>query len=406
MKTIFLTRFRPDAVDGGSALRNRQNIFGLGKSGPVDVVSIGADGEAAPLEGVRDWTHFSLREALAGRSRGERVRRRLWRLRAGAHPVVEQYLHERVARFLEDVVNRERYDVAVVSEVFLASYLPLFRRLGCKVVFDCHNIESALATDVDAARSKRAPLGYRLSVGLLQRRMHASERQAARDADVVWACSEADARGLEDLFGLSKRVAVVPNGVDVSSYAPAEETNGTAWSRSVVTLLYPGTFSYFPNEDAAMRLIDEVLPALRARGREARVLLVGRSPTAAMLAAAERDPGVIVTGPVASVLPYFHRPAVVTLPIRVGSGTRLKVLEAYAARCPVVSTAKGVEGISGRDGEHHFVREDGGGTAEAVLRVWDDEGLRRALTANAAALVEREYSRDAAVRRIAESLAV
>ena len=404
MTSLVLTRFKPGTGNGGSALRNWQNIQGLGCLGPVDVVSVGAGVGSHSVAGVRFWQHFPLNEVIGRRKRTERMRSRLWRLRRGAHPMVEMYRHVEVVGALRTMLARERYDVALISEVFLAGYLPEVKRAGCRIIFDCHNIESALATELDAAKVATAPMGYRLSMRLLQRRMFATERHAAMESDVVWACSETDAHGLEQFFGLRRKVAVVPNGVNVAAYRPVVFASSNSWDPELITLLYPGTFSFFPNEDAALRLIREVLPALRAAGRAVRVMLVGRDLTDAMRSAVAEDVDVVVTGAVESILPYFHQPCVVTLPISVGSGTRLKVLEAFAAGCPVVSTSKAVEGIDGLDGLHLLVREGPVEIATAVMQVWDDQAMRMRLCTSAFELVRDSYSWEAAADRIAATV--
>ncbi len=109
-------------------------------------------------------------------------------------------------------------------------------------------------------------------------------------------------------------------------------------------MLYMGSFGYRPNVDAAFELAEEVLPALRRLGARARLTLVGRGPTPEMERLAAEDPDIVVTGSVPSMLPFLSRPCLMPVPLRHGSGTRLKVLEAFAAGYAVVSTAKGVAG--------------------------------------------------------------
>jgi polysaccharide biosynthesis protein PslH len=239
----------------------------------------------------------------------------------------------------------------------------------------------------------------------LHRRMVAAERRIVMGADVVWACSEHDARQLERVHGRRTRMTVVPNGVDVDSYRRAGALPpGADWSRLPITLLYPGLFNYLPNEDAATRLIRDVLPAVRAHGRSVRLVLVGRNPTPSLLAAARQDAGVEVTGTVESVVPYLEQACVVTLPIAIASGTRLKILEAFAVGRPVVSSAKGAEGIEALDGEHLLIRETPESMAAAVIDLWNRPVLRTTLCQNALELVRTRYSWSIAARRIAQSL--
>src|SRR5690606_30073893 len=118
-------------------------------------------------------------------------------------------------------------------------------------------------------------------------------------ADLIWVCSEVDADALRRAYRPRSPVVVVPNGVDVPAYRPLHAVPiDSDWSDHPLTLMYPGAFSYYPNEEAALCLIKRVLPVVRRRHPEARAVLVGRDPTPAMLTAADNDPGIIVTGSV------------------------------------------------------------------------------------------------------------
>lgn len=408
LSILVLTRFRPDRPLGGAALRNWQNICGLARLGTVDVVSIGPDRDNAAVDGVRRWVTFPAAELTACSTALERTWARLWPVRPGVHPLISAFRQRRVAAWLRDEFRRERYDVAVVEELSLAPYIRDLKRAGCCVVFDAHNVESVLRSEFDLARTGVAPSwSRRRKTALLKRRLFAEEQRAVRDAQIVWACSEHDARSLHEIYHRSQPIAVVPNGIDVDSYrVPGAPSVSDNWSELPITLSFLGSYSYFPNEDAALRLIRGVLPALRARGHRARVMLVGRDPTSAMVDSARGDPDIEITGPVESVLPWLQKPCIVTLPITFGSGTRLKILEAFGLGRPVVSTAKGAEGIDAVDGEHLLLRESIDEIVNAVINLWQRADLRTQLCDNALDLVRRKYSWSAASERIVDSVSL
>jgi glycosyltransferase involved in cell wall biosynthesis len=402
MITLVLTRHRPYPPASGAPLRNWQNIRALMELGPVDVVSVGEDAAAGPVEGIRDWAPLS----LGKRSRWDRVKTACWVLRPGVFPAVDLNHATSIERWLRRRILERRYDLAVLEGIAVTSYVDVLKRAGCRLVFDAHNVESAFQRSLLSALSGRHPsIVRRAKDWILSRRMLAAERRAVMNADVVWACSDHDATELEHIHGRQTGTTVVPNGVDVESYRrPDALPAGGDWSRLPITLLYPGLFSYLPNEDAAARLIRDVLPAVRARGRSARLVLVGRNPTPSLVAAARQDSDVVVTGEVDSIVPYLEQACVVALPIAIGSGTRLKILEAFAVGRPVVSSAKGAEGIDGLDGEHLLIRETPGSMAEAIIDLWDRPALRSTLCQNALELVRSRYSWSIAARRIAQSL--
>jgi polysaccharide biosynthesis protein PslH len=396
--SLVVTRWRPDQAKTGAALRIWQNIQALTRLGPVDVLTVDTDDDDATFAGVRNWTSVSLH----GRTRWDRLKTRCWVLRPGVHHSIDAFHAGAVARRLRTQIVDQRYDVAVVEGIALASYIPDLTRTGARIVFDAHNVESLLLRDTLRASALAGPV-RRLKNWVVMRRIQAAERRAVRRSHLVWACSTRDAQQIERLFG-GPPVSVVPNALDVDAYRGAPLADAD-WSRQSITVLYTGLFSYSPNADAAMTLVQEVLPRLRATGRDARLMLVGRDPTAAMLAAARRDPSVLVTGAVESVVPYLHAPCVVAVPLRLGSGTRLKILEAFAAGRPVVSTAKGAEGLDAIDGRHLVIREDPDGFAAAIVDLWHDAKRRRQLCEQATALVQTQYSWSVAADRIARSLA-
>jgi glycosyltransferase involved in cell wall biosynthesis len=369
MRTLVLARFRPHRPTGGAALRNWQNIHALMRFGPVDVVSVGEDGPDDEPHGVRDWTAFSLKRLRENRSLMEVCKTRLWLLRAGVHPSIDVYRSREFAAWLARRVRQERYDTAVVEELSLCPYVDLLNHSGCRVVFDAHNVESALRAVI--APGPEASIQSRIRSRILQRRLISEEGRVIHAASAVWACSTHDAEEIGRLYGRRTGVKVVPNGVNVEAYRNAGvRSPGSDWSDSPITLVYPGTFAYRPNVDAAMRLITAVVPALRSRGYRVRAVLVGRSPSEQMRAAASRDADVEVTGAVESVVPYLEQPCIVTLPIEIGSGTRLKILEAFAVGRPVLTTVKGAEGIDAIDNKELVIRATPESFAEAAIALW------------------------------------
>jgi polysaccharide biosynthesis protein PslH len=401
MTSLVLTHYRPERPTSGAPLRNWQNIKALASFGPVDVVTVGVDETPQAVKGIREWAPFSLRS----RSAWDRLKTKCAPLRPGIHPGVDMYSSTAVRSWLRQRAGEGGYDIALIETIVLAAYGDELRRAARRVVFDAHNIEGTLQPTLDEALFTRAEILRGIKHRVLSGRLRAAERRAITRADLVWVCSDTDAKEVSRLYGRRTGVTVVPNGVDVDAYRRAAAPRVDAdWSARPVTMVYPGFFSYPPNEDAALRLIQHVLPAVRARGYAARVVVAGRNPTPAILAAAARDAAVEVTGAVESMVPYLEQPCVVTLPITVGSGTRLKIIEAFAVGRPVVSSAKGVEGIDAVDGTHLLIRDQPEHMAQAVVDLWKSPSMRAQICKSALELTRLYYSWSAATDRIATSL--
>ena len=292
-------------------------------------------------------------------------------------------MRELVARVTESVP----FDlVQLESSEFAGLPLPA----GTPVVVDEHNIWSELT---DRRRAIRGP-GPR---GLLER-LEASqvadrERRVWADASGVVFCSDREVEAARRAVPTG-RFATVPNAVDLDVFRD-EAVNAV---EEPDQLTFTGLLRYSPNADAVRWFVHEVLPLVRAAVPAVRFEAVGKSPSPKLAALA--GPGVQITGTVPDVRPALARAAVVVVPLRVGSGTRIKILEAMAMGKAVVSTAIGCEGLDVRDGEHLVVADDADGFAATVVQLLRDPALRARLGAAGRALVEREYSWPMSVERL------
>jgi len=187
-------------------------------------------------------------------------------------------------------------------------------------------------------------------------------------------------------------IAVGPNGVDVEYFAPAA---GEVDPRMIVMTGYMKTR---PNVDGALFFVNEVLPRIHATRPDVTLYLVGGSPPDELMRCA--GPRVVVTGEVPDVRPYIGRGAVFVVPLRMGGGTRLKVLEALSMEKPLVSTSIGCEGINVQDGEHLLIADDAADFADRVLDLLaaPEQGARLARAGRS--LVERQYQWRAVVSTI------
>jgi glycosyltransferase involved in cell wall biosynthesis len=246
-------------------------------------------------------------------------------------------------------------------------------------VIDLHNVYSSLVN-----RTAQEQSGMRRPYLLREGRLLAGiERRAARTASAIFAVSDADRRYFESLG--ASAVHVIPNGVDCSAYA--ESPVGHSTRRAVI--LYVGTLSWGPNASAARTLVEDILPRVRQRVPEATVRLVGREPSSDLLELGRR-PGVEVFGNVLDMRPHLEDAHVLAVPLESGGGSRLKILEAFAAGLPVVSTPVGAEGLEVCSGEHLLIAPVAD-LADAIVRVLRDANLADRLVVRARTLVTSRY---------------
>lgn len=398
LRTLFITKEVPYPVRGGGSLRNWQNMNAMMDYGPVALFSAtNWSPKRSQLPGVAIWQHCNVEEQ---RSDWEQWQRRLWWLLPRREPDADWAYSQEAARILEELLAEFKPDLVIFVEVWLHRYLPVVKRHPCRIIFDNHNVEGHLFGQRDlSGESWRSRLKAKIKLAHLQE----IEGDLARQADQVWVCSEGDGQLLQQAYGQEIPCYVVPNGVNAADYDEVRLGQcppPSGLEKGDRNLLFLGQMSYPPNTLAANLLIDEIYPQLKERYPDCRLLLVGRVPTAKMQAAADRDPDIIVTGSVPKVQPYLAAASVMAVPLRQGSGTRLKILEAFAAGCPVVSTAKGAEGLKVRDGEHLLIRDRVAGMVAAISQLWDNPVEQARLAQAAYELLQSEYSWPAVSQQI------
>ena len=255
-------------------------------------------------------------------------------------------------------------------------------------VFDDHNAEYVLqqrAFETDARQPRRWVAA--LYSFIQWKKLSRYETMICRLADQVVAVSEADKAALQRLVpGLD--VTVVPNAVDVAYYTSNDIQPSPLPPRS---LIFTGKMDFRPNVDAVLWFCQEVLPLVRRKLPDARFYIVGQSPHRRVLRLAN-DPAVTVTGYVDDVRSYIAGACVYVVPLRMGGGTRLKVLEAMAMGKPIVSTSLGCEGFEGLEsGKELSLADTPEDFARRVMELLGDAARREKLGQAARRFVEQRY---------------
>jgi glycosyltransferase involved in cell wall biosynthesis len=272
-------------------------------------------------------------------------------------------------------LRERRFDLVQAEGFELGAYLRLAGETPS--VLDQHNLEYELQRSAWLAERRRPRRAVGALYSFLQwRKLLRWERRLVRMAAAVLAVSETEAVALERLSG--RPVDVMPNGIDLESRTfrePAEQ--------AAPELLFDGTMSFRPNDDAARWLCAQILPRIRARCPEARCWVVGRDPSPPLVRFNFGEFGAVVTGEVSTVEPYWERASVYLLPMRMGAGVRFKALEAMARGVPIDATELGMQGTGAQPERDYLRAERPEEFAEAVSRLLADTGLRRRLARQA-----------------------
>jgi sugar transferase (PEP-CTERM/EpsH1 system associated) len=306
---------------------------------------------------------------------------------------ISKYCQPWVAAELRKLVQSESYDVIVCDFLVAAGVIPW--DLPCPKVLFTHNVEALIwKRHYEVARN---PL-WKLLSWREWKAMERAEKRYLRKADHVLAVSQTDS----DFFARElppEKLTVIPTGVDTEFFHP------TAAEEEPNSLVFTGSMDWMPNEDGIFYFAEEILPKIFNELPNARLSVVGRKPSARLKALAATDPHHLhLTGWVDDIRPYLAQSAVCIVPLRVGSGTRLKIFEAMGMGKAIVSTTIGAEGLPVRHGEELLLADSPEDFAKSVVALLGDAAERRRLGTAARELVETKYSWASVAREFAAVL--
>jgi glycosyltransferase involved in cell wall biosynthesis len=326
-----------------------------------------------------DWSSTQIRRIAGG------IRTRL-RLFVGTPLWVCEIDVPAYRERLRRVLAEWRPDVVQIEYTVMGTYLPQLEAAGVPIVLVEPDPASNAALDLQRV-SRRNRLLRRLDVLAWKQ----FEPNVLRRVDATVVYTQRDARLLASRVrqGL---LSCIPFGTDF-----VERFAGVNGKVDGAEVLFFGSFVHFPNVDAARRLKDSIFPLVRARHPRSELYIVGENPPSELEAAA--GDGVLVTGRVPDLRPYIARAAVVAVPLRLGSGMRVKVLEALAAGKPVIASSLAIEGLDVVDGEQLLTAETDDEFAERISLVLDDPRLRARLAAGARAWAEQNLTWEATIDR-------
>jgi glycosyltransferase involved in cell wall biosynthesis len=257
-----------------------------------------------------------------------------------AHPYsVTKHYTRRFAERLTRLLSEEHFDLLHCEWTPYASYLPPAD--GLPKFMMTHNIES----QVWFRRAQQGRTVFERTFFSLQgQRMEIFEREAVRRVDAVGAVTPLDAEQLR-AWG-ARRVSLIENGADLDRFKPSEDKAGSG------RILFLASLDCYPNQDALDYFLRQIMQLVSQRLPTARLQVVGKGPPLELRKRLAQYAGVELVGEVRDVRPYLAQAAVVVVPLRVGGGSRIKILEALAMGKPVVSTSVGAEGLALSDGVH------------------------------------------------------
>lgn len=292
---------------------------------------------------------------------------------------VKKHYTPRFQKAVDELLSTDGFDLLHCEWTPYVRYSTA--RMKVASVLATHNIESQIwERRAEHASSALARIFFKMQA----RKMAAFERRHFPRMSAVTAVSPEDARQSTAWSG--RECALVENGVDLDQFQPAG-------SGQPSELLFLGSLDWFPNRDAVQYMIEEILPVIRSAQPDVILRIVGRRPPADFIRKFEEVEGVRILGEVEDVRPHLERAGIVVVPLRIGGGSRIKILESLAMGKAVISTRVGAEGLAVEHGRDICLADTPKEFAQCVQQLSSD-GERVRLGRNGRTLVEQRYSWD------------
>jgi glycosyltransferase involved in cell wall biosynthesis len=286
------------------------------------------------------------------------------------------------------LLNTQRIEAVVLEHLEGMTLAPLVRRIspGTKIILDAHNVDHLLLQQ--QADLMESP--GEASTGHANKRLQQiekTEKNLGQHVDAFWACSDKDRKILQ-LLNPGLCGFTVPNGVDchAMSFKGAKDV-----TKSASTILFCGSLGYEANRDGLIWFARECWPSIKAKLADVRLCIIGRGGRRDDYGLLAQDPSVDFTGEVDSIWPFYEKADISICPLRIGSGTRLKMLETLSIGTPSVSTPLGCEGLELKDGLHVLFANDANAFADQCIRLIKDKTLAETISRQGRILVEKKY---------------
>ena len=387
LNILIITPQIPYPPQQGASLRNWHIIRSLAQNHTVSLLSFQEpDQETDPS--VIQLLYSTCENATFIPTPDHTIGRRLTHLVTSPYPDMGHRLQsDPFTAALQTLLTDHAFDIVQIEGIELARTIDTIRQHSphSKIIFDNHNAETALQqrtflTDIKQPRRWVGAAYSAVQVLKLGR----FERWACQTADGVTAVSATDASLLDQLRQRPPRTAPIPNTIDITHYTPP--TTDAPLPRH--DLVFTGKMDYRPNVDAMIWFTSEIWPKLRQTFPDLTLAIVGQKPHARLKPLAD-EPGITLTGFVPDVKPYLYGATAVVMPLRMGSGTRLKLLEAMAAHKPIVSTTIGAEGFPITSGKELILADTTADTISLITQLLQSPSQQKHLIQHAAQFVKQ-----------------
>ncbi|MBI2428798.1 MAG: glycosyltransferase [Ignavibacteriales bacterium] len=295
---------------------------------------------------------------------------------------ISKYMSVEMEKYLRRLLSTNRFDIVHVDHLHMAHYGVLCKKeFDLPIVLREHNIESTIMERF--AKTVKIPI-VKMYLEIQRKRIEYYESKMTQEFDLCAVITDSDNRRLNRLQPLA-RTAVIPGGVGAQYFVGGNESQ-----REPFTMSMFGGFDWIPNQDALTWFVEEMMPNVVKKYHQAKLIVIGKNvPRKIMKYESEH---IVFRGFVADLKTEVQRYQMTLAPLRIGGGIRLKILESFAMKTPVVSTSVGCEGIECNDGKEILIGDTPDQFVQRIFQLFEDQKFRTSIAENAYNLALQKYT--------------
>lgn len=380
MKILFLAHLFPLPLDSGGKIKSYHVIRSLASEHEVRLIAFTRSRNEEVLVSEMQEICSSVSPIPLNRSKLANIRDFALSTASGRSFIISRDYRRQMQEAVESTICSFKPDVVHIDHLQMAQFVPKSGQY--KTVLDHHNVESTI---IQRIASTADSLPMRLYASLEWPKLRIYELSVCRQCDMVVTVSEEDKRTLQAMESRISRIEAVPIGVDTNFFASVSYNPG---SRNILSI---GTMYWPPNIDSMLYFCSDIYPIIKKQLPDCRLTIAGQRPAQSIIDLGS-DPSINVTGYVDDIREVAKDCGVFVVPLRSGSGVRVKILNALAMGLPVVSTSIGAEGLEAEDGIHLLIADTPGEFARAVIDVLSDSDLAASIGKAGRHMVCERYS--------------
>ena len=403
MRILFLATNLPVPADNGQALRSLSVLRALASSGhELRFLSFARRRQPDTLDPLSSYCRQidAIPQRVANVSERSGYLDRAACLLSRKPYACERFRSREMRNRIEAHLSQGDLDLIVADGLYAMVNIP---PTAIPIVLNCHNVEYVI---FERFANLERNLAKKCYAGLESKLMRMAEQQGCGRASIAMVCSGVDAQKLRQLSP-DLPISVIPNSVDVNFYGSVEREES---DDPGLVLLFQGSMDWYPNRDAVEFFVKAILPAVRRECPTVKFVIAGRNPNPDFVRKFSACEGVEFTGTVPDMRPFLSRAALVVAPLRLGSGTRIKILEACASGKATVSTSVGAEGLELQHDQEIVLADAPSDFARSVVSLLKNPAKRRVIGRAARAKIVERYSHlvlkrslDSLIARVAEA---